>query len=186
MPKSYRDLVDEAIGDLQREGKLFDKPGAGKTPKFTTRRPSPTSVLSAVQRKSLEAILSRVNPLRTRPLEWSDLLGFLDGSGATPTRAVTLEWLVDLYRQDLPARGGLSSMPIPWTWKRYSDAARAAGAEPDRSAFERTLLEGMARGRVEITPHERPVALSPDERAAAIAEPNGGVLFYWRPIEARS
>ena len=203
VPKDYKGLVDEELARRVREGKLFQLPG--KTPKYTTQRARPTSVLTAPQRKSLEIMLGKVNPLRSRALSLDELLEFLDGTGALPlqttssssvpalpaqpaakpARAPTLPWLEQLYRHDLPARGGLTSMPIPWTWRRYVAEVEAEGGAPDRAAFERTLMEARAQGRVEITPHERPTALSPEELTAAFRQPLGLVLYYWRPIRVQ-
>lgn len=188
--KAYAGLVDEAIGDLLREGKLFEKPGGGKTKKYTTKPLPPTSVLTAAQRSSLDTTLTKVNAFRAHPLRLIDLLNFLDGPSVDATtgsersseRALTLELLKELYRLDLPSRGGLTSMPIPMTWRRYAKAVEAEGGAPDRAGFERVLLDSAAAGRIEVTPHEWPATLPAEDVAASIRRPDGRVLYYWRPI----
>lgn len=188
--KAYAGLIDEAIGDLLREGKLFEKPGGGKTKKFTTKPLPPTSVLTAAQRRSLDTILTKVNTFRTRPLSVTDLLNFLDGAGMdattaiarASTRALTLDSLTELYRLDLPSRGGLTSMPIPMTWRRYAKAVEAEGGTPDRAGFERVLLDSAAAGLIEVTPHEWPATLPAEDLAVSIRAPDGRILYYWRPI----
>jgi hypothetical protein len=184
-PKEYRALVDDAIAVLVRAGQLFAKPGA-KAKAYTTTPSPASSLLTAAQRKSLEVLLNKVNTLRPQRLGLDELLAFLDGSApsATPaTPAPTLALLEELYQLDLPTRGGLSSMPIPFTWRRYTQQLATRGAGPDRAAFEQLLLDSAASGRVELIAHEWPATLAPDDLAAAIRQPSGRVLYYWRPLE---
>lgn len=184
-PGEYRKLVDAGIDTLLQEGLLFEKPGSGKSKTYTTQPLPPTAVLTAAQRKSLQGLLGKINGTRRPPLGLPELLQFLDGTPSTKPHAPalpTLEQLHELYRLDLPARGGLSSMPIPFTWRRYAQLSAGSGADADRAAFEQLLLEGAAAGRVELIAHEWPATLTPDDLAAAIRQPSGRVLYYWRPL----
>jgi hypothetical protein len=186
VPKTYGDLVDEAIGGLISNGKLFEKPGTTKSKKYTTRRPRPTSVLTARQRQSLETIVKGISAHRSHPLTLSELLEFLDGPvSRPPAGTLTLDRLEELYRVDLPSRGGLTSMPIPVTWRHYAAAVQAEGNTPNRAEFERVLLQGRGQGRIEMTTHEWPATLSAEEAAAAISQADGRVLYYWRPLKER-
>ncbi len=193
VPKAYLALADEAIGDLLREKKLFEVPGGGKTKKYSSVPPLPSSVLTAAQRKSLETILTNINALRSSALSLVDLLGYLDGATQSPRQptastphlplaVLTLTQLIEFYKLDLPSRHGLSSMPVPMTWRRYLKAAEAAGHGPDREAFESVLMDSAASGAIELSSHECPARLAREEVAEAISRPDGQVLYYWRPI----
>jgi hypothetical protein len=186
-PRQYRDMVQAAIATLLRERQLFEKPGGGKARTYTTTPLPATALLTAAQRKALQGVLDKINPARSQALVLDELLRFLDG--AAPVRVgtaapPTLVQLEELYRQDLPARGGLSSMPIPFTWRRYAAQSTHQGAMADRAAFEQLLLDSAAAGRVELIAHEWPATLGSDDLEAAIRQPGGRVLYYWRPLES--
>ena len=181
-PREYKELIAEGIDTLLQSGKLFEKPGGGKTKAYTTTPLPATAVLTPAQRKALQTILTKLNAARRRPLELAELLEFLDGpavSTAVAQPALTLEQLKEFYQLDLPARGGLSSMPIPMTWRRYFSAS---AGDPDRDAFEHLLLESAAHGRIELTAHEWPATLAAEDLEAALRRPDGRVLYYWRPL----
>jgi hypothetical protein len=184
-PKEYRKLVDATIATLLQEGGLFEKPGSAKSKAYTTQPLPPTAFLTPAQRKALPGLLDKINRVRRPPIAVTELLQFLDGAAAAkPSVAAlpTLSQLEELYRLDLPARGGLSSMPIPFTWRRYAQLNPGNGAGPDRAAFEQLLLDSAAAGRVELIAHEWPATLAADDLAAAIRQPSGRVLYYWRPL----
>jgi len=184
-PPQYREVVAASIVTLLREGQLFEKPGS-KAKTYTTTPLPATAVLTAVQRKALQSVLNKVNTVRSQALTLHELLQFLDGAAVQAANAAatpTLVLLEELYRLDLPARGGLSSMPIPFTWRRYAERGTHTGAKVDRAAFEQLLLDSAAAGRVELIAHEWPATLPADDLAAAIRQPGGRVLYYWRPLE---
>jgi hypothetical protein len=184
-PNEYRELVDAGIAALVQEGALFEKPGSAKSKTYTTQPLPPTALLTPSQRKALQSMLDKINRVRRPPMNVTELLQFLDGG--TPPKATaavlpTLTQLEELYRMDLPARDGLSSMPIPFTWRRYAQLSAGNGAGPNRAAFEQLLLDCAAAGHVELIAHEWPATLTPDDLAAAIRQPSGRVLYYWRPL----
>jgi hypothetical protein len=183
-PREYRRVVDATIASLLQEGALFEKPGSAKSKTYTTQPLPPTALLTAAQRKSLQGLLDKINGLRHPPIAMIELLQFLDGA-ARPSVATlpTLAQLEELYRLDLPTRGGLSSMPIPMTWRRYAQLHAGQGAGANRAAFEQLLLDGAAAGRVELIAHEWPATLAADDLTAAIRQSSGRVLYYWRPLQ---
>lgn len=99
------------------------------------------------------------------------------------TGTVSESDLMKWYTMDLPAREGLRSMPLPWTWKRYVEHCTTRSWEPDRSAFLKLVNELADRGRIALSAHDAPYNLQANE-----VEICGGyddqhrVLYYWTPI----
>ena len=194
VPKAYHDLVDEAVGRLITGGKLFASVKRGATRRWQTSPPRVTEGLTAAQHQSLGTILQRVNALRRPALTITELLSFLDGDVPsrpmtvggdvkTATESLTPEALMAFYAADLSRREGLRSMPIPWTWRRYVEASERHGDTPDRARFHRLLQELAASGRIALGRHDAPSRLSEEELAVVERTADGGVLYYWTPIE---
>jgi len=99
---------------------------------------------------------------------------------------LTIKHLTDLYHEDLPSRNGLTSMPMHVTWKNYSNKVKAVGGTPDKAAFDRVILDARKKGQIEVTPHERPVSMTPEEKAGSVVVPSATwgdeYLHYWRPM----
>ena len=194
---AYRDLFDEGLGRLIAAGHLYASATRGTTRRFQTAPPRPTDSLTAPQRKALDGVISRVNAIRRPPIRMDELLALLDGPGAgvassasAPSapapKALTLEMLMAFYAADLPRREGLRSMPIPWTWRRYADDAQRSGTGPDKRAFHRMLRDLAEAGRIALTRHDTPGRLGQDELDLLEQTPDGGIFYYWTPMESRT
>lgn len=194
--KAYHDLFDEAVGRLITSGKLFASPRTGATRRWQTSQPRVTDGLTAAQRKSLEAILGRVNALRRSALTITEVLAFLDGDSRSrpatvggdakpPAEGLTPETLMAFYAADLPRREGLRSMPIPWTWRRYVEASERRGHTPDMARFHKFLQDLAASGRIALSRHDTPSRLSEEELAVVERAPDGGIFYYWTPMDRR-
>jgi hypothetical protein len=191
---AYRELFDEAVGRLISAGRLYPSAKGGKTRRLQTSKPRPTEALTTAQRKSLEGILARVNAARRAAIRIDDLLAFLDGASvaggnraaSTPEDALTPEMLMAFYAADLARREGLRSMPIPWTWRRYAEDAQRRGTAPDKGHFQRLLRELADAGRIALSRHDTPGRVAEDELAILERTPDGGIVYYWTPVDART
>jgi hypothetical protein len=86
------------------------------------------------------------------------------------------EW----YQKDLPKRGGLSSIPIPWTWSHYESWCSSNNVDPDLGQFQ-DLLRALGReGKVEFIPHSLTQSVPERESEIALRGPHGEVLYYWK------
>jgi hypothetical protein len=92
------------------------------------------------------------------------------------------ERLLGWYAEDLPRRGGLRSVPIPWTFRRYREWCEARGVRADADLFHR-VLEGMAeRGRIALTDHDLPASVAVDEASLLRTTREGRLVYYWMAL----
>jgi len=192
VPKAYDGLVDEQVGGLIAEGRLFEGPPRGKTRRLQTEPPRPTQALTATQMKSLRSLLNRVNTVRRPALSLEELLGVLDGSpagAAEPVRGAPPELnealLRQLYEEDLPRRQGLRSMPIAWTWERYASLCNARSAIPSLSEFHALLRKLHSQSRVALAVHDVKASIPESERAVLPTRKDGWPYYYWTPVDPR-
>ena len=91
----------------------------------------------------------------------------------------------EIYREDLPSRKGLTSMPIEKTRARFNREERAAGRKPDKAAFDKFMIEESKQGRVELIPYDNYGELTAEQRENAIQDPENKnrLYYYWRPTE---
>jgi hypothetical protein len=190
--KAYHDLLEERLGVLLEEERLFEMPLTGKTRKFRTKRPRAREALTAAQLRSLTSVLPRVNALRQRTLRLEEVLSFLDGEApsdeerpAGRAEELTEDLLLRFYADDLPRRGGLRSMPIPWTWSRYASHCAARGAATDLAAFHALLRALHGQGRVGLAVHDAPASVPEAKKPLLPAREDGRLLYYWTPITGR-
>jgi GNAT superfamily N-acetyltransferase len=80
------------------------------------------------------------------------------------------------YEQDLPSRGGLTSMPIERT---------RAATKADKTTFDQEMLTRAKAGEIELIPYDDVKQLTPAQRAAAIQDPQdkSRVYSHWRPTK---
>lgn len=80
------------------------------------------------------------------------------------------------YKQDLPSRGGLTSMPIERT---------RAATKADKATFDQEMLARAKAGEIELIPHDDVKRLTPEQRANAIQDPENKnrVYSHWRPTK---
>jgi hypothetical protein len=118
-----------------------------------------------------------------------EVLSFLDGEASTPeehpaaaAEELTEDLLLGFYSEDLPRRGGLRSMPIPWTWRRYELHCAGRGTAANVQAFH-TLLKALhSKGRVALAVHDAPASVSEVEEPLLPAREDGRLFYYWTPI----
>lgn len=80
------------------------------------------------------------------------------------------------YEQDLPSRGGLTSMPIERT---------RVATKTDKATFDQEMLARAKAGDIELIPYDDVKQLTPAQRAAAIQDPQdkSRVYSHWRPTK---
>jgi hypothetical protein len=84
------------------------------------------------------------------------------------------------YEKDLPRRGGVSTVPIPWTWRRYVQWCSDNGVRADSDQFLSTLRDLAQSGRIELVPHSLTHQLPPDEVKLCLRGECGETLYYWK------
>lgn len=197
VPKAYHGLLDEEVGALVAAGRLFDGPPKGRTRRLQTEPPRPTQALTATQLKSLRSVLTRINTVRRPALSLEELVEVLDGSASAAAQAAKAAQrsgtapelnealLQQLYDQDLPRRQGLRSMPIAWTWERYSSLSAARSATPSLSQFHALLRRLHTESRIALAVHDAKTSIPESERAVLPTREDGRLYYYWTPVDPR-
>jgi hypothetical protein len=127
-----------------------------------------------------------VNRHRRASISLDELRSFLDGSdvmgvskaeeSGRPSEDLLREW----YQKDLPRRGGLTSIPIPWTWGHYELWCLSRKLRPDLVLFQ-DFMWGLHRaGKVDLIPHSMTQELSARESELSLRSQHGEVLYYWK------
>ena len=173
--------LDTALGRLANDGRLFYL-----TVKFKyvlSYPPTPFDHLLPRQVTELRDILERVNRHRKRALSISDLKAFLDSSENQKnmvSQELTEELLNNWYKRDVLKRGGLTSIPIPWTWSHYEAWCKNRGLKPNLDRFQDFLWDLHRAGRIEFIPHSMTQELPEREAALSLRNRHGEVLYYWK------
>lgn len=187
--KAYEPFFDEAIASLVAAGRV-----------------QPTRFLTARHLTQLTSIIETMNTLRATPLSLTAVLALLDGAPgmsaaqtAPPAPAAPAvapaapsapeapglddslneSQLIEWYTADLPALGGLRSVPIPWTWKRYEAWCAAQARHPNLERFHRHLLAMASRSVVGLTPHDHEGRLPESEKRVLPMTQSGYHAYYW-------
>ena len=126
---------DEALGKLVKGGSLFYLTVRFKY--VLSSPPDASDYLLPRQVTALREILDRINRHRKNALTIEELKTFLNGpnlaevlrveESGQPSEDLLREW----YHEDLPSRGGLSSIPIPWTWSHYESWCLSSKVKPN-------------------------------------------------------
>lgn len=175
---------DEAIGKLIEAGQLFYLTVQFKY--LVSSPPAPFDHLLPRQVTALKEILERVNRHRGRALTLDDFRALVNGADATegsrveesgrPTEDLLRQW----YQKDLPRRGGLSSIPIPWTWAHYESWCLVNRLRPDLVTFQDFMWSLYRAGKVEFIPHSMTQELSEAEAKLSLRSRHGEILYYWK------
>jgi len=175
---------DEALGKLVKDGSLFYLTVRFKY--VLSSPPDPSDYLLPRQVTALREILERINQHRKNALTIEELRTFLNGPNLTevlrveesgqPSEDLLLEW----YHEDLPRRGGLSSIPIPWTWSRYESWCLSSKIKPNLVQFQDMMWSLCRAGKIEFIPHSMTQELSERELELSLRSKHGEVLYYWR------
>ncbi len=175
---------DEALGKLVKDGRL-----SYLTVRFKyvlSSPPDPSDYLLPRQVTALREILERINRQRKNALTIEELRTFLNGpnlaevlrvaESGQPSEDLLREW----YHEDLPRRGGLSSIPIPWTWSHYESWCLSSKVKPNFVQFQDMMWSLCRAGKIEFIPHSMTQELSERELELSLRSKHGEVLYYWR------
>ncbi len=175
---------DESIGRLVKEGKIFYLTVRFKY--LLSAPPSPFDHLLPRQVTAAREILERINRHRQRHLSMEELRTFLDGLAdqtAAPTSGsleLTEELLHTWHEQDLPKRGGLTSIPIHWTWSHYEGSCKSGKVKPNLDYFQDFLRNLHRSGKIELIPHSMTQEIPKREMEISLRSQHNEVLYYWK------
>lgn len=175
---------DEALGKLVKDGRLFYLTVRFKY--VLSSPPDPSDYLLPRQVTALREILDRINRHRKNALTIEELKTFLNGpnlaevlpveASGQPSEDLLREW----YHKDLPRRGGLASVPIPWTWSHYESWCISHKAKPDLGLFQGFMRDLYRAGKIEFISHSMTQTLSERESEVSLRGQHGEVLYYWK------
>lgn len=183
LPLGLHSHFEPALAQLVTQGAAFVLPGSKRL--VYARKPRPSELLTAAQRRTLQKTLDALNAARTRPATLDDLLSWLDeespeppdppaASILLPTEADLRTWY-DLDR----ARSSTMMIPIPQTFARYQAWAAESGGVADSQVL-RSLLETLYNnGHLLLEPCERPQDLPDHERALLVPMSLGPPGYSW-------
>ena len=175
---------DEAMGKLIKEGNLFYLTVRYKY--LLSSPPDACDHLLPRQATALREILERVNLHRKNAITLKELRTFLNGpklaevlpgeASGQPSEDLLREW----YHKDLPRRGGLASVPIPWTWSHYESWCISQRTKPDLGLFQGFMRDLYRAGKIEFISHSMTQTLSERESELSLRGQHGEVLYYWK------
>ena len=180
LPVGLRPLFEAALDQLVTAGDAFVLPGGKRL--VYSRKPQPSELLSAAQRRSLHQVLQVVNSVRVQPATWDELIAWLDAvppakaveSVSAPGEAELRAWY-DLDR----IRSSTVMIPIPQTFARYQAWAAERGGVADSQVL-RILIETLYNnGHLLLEPCERPQDLPDHERALLVPMSLGPPGYSW-------
>ena len=180
LPAGLQPLFEAALGQLVATGAAYVLPWSKRL--VYARKPQPSELLSAVQRRALQKILQTANSARTQPASWDELIAWLDAEPPAPQvesvifpEAAELRAWYDLDR----IRSSTMMIPIPQTFARYQAWAAERGGLADSQVF-RILIETLYnQGQLLLEPCERPQDLPDHERALLVPMSLGPPGYSW-------
>ncbi len=184
LPKWGKGYFDQCIGKLVKEGRLFYLTVRFKY--ILLSQPTPFDHLLPRQVTALKEILERVNRFRKRRLPLEELQAFLNGSDAvkvsTPEESglPSEDLLRGWYQKDLPKRGGITSIPIWWTWGHYESWCLSNNMRPDLVQFHDLMRSLHRTGKIDLIPHSRTQEIPAREVELSLRGQYGEVLYYWK------
>jgi hypothetical protein len=184
LPTALQPHFETALTQLAGEGGAFVLPGAKRL--VYSRRPKPSELLSAVQRRALQKMLDAANGARVQAVTLANFTAWLDeGPPVEPSRpevpAVLVPDETDLrgwYELDR-VRSSTAMIPIPRTFERYQSWAAERGGTADSQVL-RNLIEALYNGgSILLEPCERPQDLPEHERALLVPMSLGPPGYSW-------
>jgi len=176
---------DESLGKLVKDRRLFYLTVRFKY--VLSSPPDPSDYLLPRQVTALREILDRINRHRKNALTIEELTIFLNGPNnlgkVLPVEAsgeLSEDLLHEWYHKDLPRRGGLAAIPIPWTWGHYESWCLFRKGKPDLIQFQDSMWSLYRTGKIEFIPHSMTQELSERELELSLRSKHGEVLYYWR------
>ena len=184
LPKWGRGYFDQCIGKLVKDGRLFYLTVRFKY--VLLSQPTPFDHLLPRQVTALKEILERVNRFRKSRLPLEELQAFLNGSdqmkvptadeSGRPSEDLLRTW----YQMDLPRRGGISSIPIWWTWGHYESWCLSNNLRPDLIQFHDLMRNLHRTGKIDLIPHSMTQEIPAREVELSLRSEHGEVLYYWK------
>lgn len=184
LPAALQPHFEAALAQLAGEGGAFVLPGTRRL--VYARRPRPSEVLNAVQRRALQKMLDAANGVRLHAVTLADFAAWLDEEppvepGHPEVPAVLVPQVTDLrdwYELDR-ARSSTLMIPIPRTFERYQSWAAERGGAADSQVL-RNLIEALYNGgSILLEPCERPQDLPEHERALLVPMSLGPPGYSW-------
>lgn len=184
LPAALHPHFEGALARLMASNELFVLPGKKRL--VFARRPKPSALLTAAQRRGLQKILDSVNGARAQAVMLGDFTAWLDdepvtGALQTPAAGVAVPDEADLrgwYELDR-ARSSTVMIPIPQTYTHYAIWAAEHGCAADSQVL-RNLMETLYNnGRILLEPCEKPQDLPEHERALLVPMSLGPPGYSW-------
>ena len=180
LPLGLQALFEAALGQLVATDSAYVLPGCKRL--VYARKPQPSEMLSAVQRRALQKILQTANSVRSQPASWEDMIAWLDAEPpAAPLASIIVPKAAELRAwYDLDRiRSSTMMIPIPQTFARYQTWAAECGGLADSQVF-RILIETLYnQGQLLLEPCERPQDLPDHERALLVPMSLGPPGYSW-------
>lgn len=184
LPLTLHPHFESSLAQLHTQGTAFILPGSKRL--IYSRRPLPSELLTATQRRALQKTLDAANSTREQPATLEAFIAWLDdappatppaspvASVITPTEAELRAWY-DFDR----IRSSTSMIPIPRTFAHYQTWAAERGGVADSQVL-RNLLEALYNnGHLLLEPCERPQDLPDHERALLVPMSLGPPGYSW-------
>lgn len=180
LPLGLQFHFESALAQLVAQGGAFVLPGGKRL--VYARKPQPSELLGAAQRRALKKILDGVNSVRSQAASLEDLIAWLDAEPPVPaTESVSVPDEADLrvwYDLDR-LRSSTMMIPIPQTFARYQAWAAERGGVADSQVL-RSLLEALYNnGLLLLEPCERPQDLPEHDRALLVPMSLGPPGYSW-------
>ncbi|MDB6003084.1 MAG: hypothetical protein JWR15_71 [Prosthecobacter sp.] len=180
LPAALHPHFESSLAQLHAQGAAFVLLGSKRL--VYARKPRPSELLGAAQRRSLQKTLDAVNSARAQPATLDDFIAWLDeASPAPPTESVITPSEAELRAwYDLDRiRSSTMMIPIPRTFARYQAWAAERGGLADSQVL-RSLLETLYNnGHLLLEPCERPQDLPDHERALLVPMSLGPPGYSW-------
>ncbi len=171
---------EASLAQLHAQGTAFVLPGSKRL--VYARKPRPSDLLGAAQRRALQKTLDAANSARAQPATLEAFIAWLDEAPpAPPTESVIIPSEAELrvwYDSDR-LRSSTAMIPIPRTFAHYQAWAAERGGIADSQVL-RSLLETLYNnGHLLLEPCERPQDLPDHERALLVPMSLGPPGYSW-------
>lgn len=193
-PNRYAELrsptLEEMYGDDSiRQATIWDSPIGQLLASFM---PQQQVSFTPPDASVMDTSIERIRKLQNAPGMGESALTL--GMGASPffgaisksekglmnlARSLLRRW----YEQDIPSRGGLRSLNLPATWKRYETLGREKGTTATPEGFRELFTDLLKNDLVEMSPHSMTSEMSAIEKEISPTTRFGEPLHYWYPKE---
>ena len=134
------------------------------------------------QVSALKEVIERINRHRKKSITLEEVRDLLNGSLEVSRTSchITAALLRRWYDDDVVERGGVSTVPISWTWARYESWCRSHSLVPDLGHFHESFRGLQKSRKIELIPHSGTENLSERESEISLTNERGEVLYYWK------